>query len=336
MPRLTAMDEYFVHQIPEPLPNPETHHEFWRESVFFICHNPKQLDDIVILTIAQFPAREVMDAMQLGRIGDDWIYATHERPYDGDPHTMRVGPARVDIVEPFERVDLKVEEHPQAPWSMDATFRARGQAYGLRRGTMKAGHELVWDQSHLFQSGIVNGTVTKDGTDITLDDWWCQRDHSWGIRNHARCPLWMWFGIQADDGMYGVWHWEYPNGARVYTDGCFAPADGSDPIPLVDFDHTDLHWIGEDGNEVSYETMGRDVRGLAGRVILTLEGGESVSFDSEGRWAFPYGPMGGGLNEMEWTSSRGQSGTAIFEVTGGLHHKFFPEARVDAVFPQSH
>ena len=29
--------------------------------------------------------------------------------------------------------------------------------------------------------------------------------------------------------MFAVWHWELPNGARVYTDGCFAPADGGDP-----------------------------------------------------------------------------------------------------------
>ena len=35
MPDLTAMDEYFVHQIPEPLPNVVTHHEHWRESLFF-------------------------------------------------------------------------------------------------------------------------------------------------------------------------------------------------------------------------------------------------------------------------------------------------------------
>lgn len=336
MPRLTAMDEYFVHQIPEPLPNVETHHDFWRESLFFICHNPERLDDIVILTLAHFPKGEVVDSLQLGRIGDDWIYAKHERPYDGDPHTMEVGPVRIDIAEPFERIELHVGQHPEAPYSMDVTFRGRGQAYGLRRGTMKAGHERVWDQSHLFQSGIVNGTVTRGDATLELRDWWCQRDHSWGIRDHARCPLWMWFGIQADDGMYGVWNWEYPNGARVYTDGCFAPADGSDPIPLVDFRHDDLHWTDERGNEVSYGRDGTDVRGLAGRCELTLEGGKPITFDAEGRWAFPYGPFGGGLSEMSWTNSLGQSGTAIYEVTGASHHKFFPEPRIDAVFPQSH
>ncbi len=38
MPRLTPMDEHFVHQIPEPLPNTVVHHAFWRESLFFIVH----------------------------------------------------------------------------------------------------------------------------------------------------------------------------------------------------------------------------------------------------------------------------------------------------------
>ena len=40
MPRLTPMDELFVHQIPEPLPNVVTHHDHWRESFFFIVHSP--------------------------------------------------------------------------------------------------------------------------------------------------------------------------------------------------------------------------------------------------------------------------------------------------------
>ena len=94
-----------------------------------------------------------------------------------------------------------------------------------------------------------------------------------------------------------MWHWEYPNGARVYTDGCFAPADMSDPIPVVDFRH-DLHWIDADGNDVSYERDGEAVTGLAGRVELMLEGGNMLDIEAEGRWAQRYGPLGGGLSEM--------------------------------------
>ncbi len=57
MPELTAMDEYFVHQIPEPLPSVVTHHEHWRESLFFVAHSPSGRGDVIILTLAHFPAR---------------------------------------------------------------------------------------------------------------------------------------------------------------------------------------------------------------------------------------------------------------------------------------
>ena len=38
MVRLTAADEGFFHQIPEPLPNVAVQHDHWRESYFFILH----------------------------------------------------------------------------------------------------------------------------------------------------------------------------------------------------------------------------------------------------------------------------------------------------------
>src|SRR4051812_23623620 len=298
MPELTAMDEFFVHQIPEPLPNVQTHHEHWRESLFFIAHPPDGLGDVVILTMAHFPKRGVMDSLQLGRIDGAMTAAHHERPYDGDPHTMAVGPVRIDITEPFKTVELHVDEDPAAPVALDLTFTARTRAHGLRRGTMKAREEIVWDQSHMIQSGFYNGTVVYQGRTISIDNWWGQRDHSWGIRDHARCPLWMWLAIQLPDGMLGVWHWEYANGARVYTAGCWAPADGSDPVPVIDFSHDDLGWTGVDGRAVDYGRDGSDVRGLAGRVVFVLNGGRRVVVEGEGTWCVPYGPLGGGQHQM--------------------------------------
>jgi hypothetical protein len=82
--RLTAMDEFFVHQIPEPLPQVETHHDFWRESLFFIAHPKDQFGDVLILTMAHFPKAEHMDVMQLGRVGGEMTAAKHLREYNGD------------------------------------------------------------------------------------------------------------------------------------------------------------------------------------------------------------------------------------------------------------
>jgi len=330
VPRLTALDEYFVHQIPEPLPNVVTPHPHWRESLFFVLHPPDRLGDVVILTMAHFPARAELDALQLGMVGTTPTMARHARPAGTDPHSFVVGPVQIEIVEPYRTVRLHVTDVPEAPVALDLTFTARTAAHGLRRGTMRAGHELIWDQSHMIQSGTYSGTYTHDGRTYGVEDWWGQRDHSWGIRDHARVPFWMWLAVQLPDGMLGVWHWELANGSRIYTDGCFAPADGSDPIPVVDIAH-DLTWQNELGEAVSYAEDGAAVAGLGGRVELTLADGTVVGLEASGRWAQRYGELGGGLSQMEVTADDGRRGTAIYELTGAHHHRYFPIPRADGL-----
>jgi hypothetical protein len=330
MVRLSAMDEFFVHQIPEPLPHVVTHHPHWRESLFFVMHPRDEPGDVVILTLAHFPAKGEMDSLQLGHVAGTPTVAHHVRPYDGDPHTMAVGPVHVDIAAPFETVHLRVDDVPEAAVALELTFSARAPAYGLRRGTMRAGHELIWDQSHLLQSGTYSGWYRHQGTTYEVDGWWGQRDHSWGIRDHHRCPFWMWLAIQLPDGMLGSWHWELANGARIYTDGCWSPADGGEPTPVVDLRH-DLHWVDANGKPVDYGRDGDEVAGVAGRVELTLAGGDIIGVEADGRWAQRYGPLGGGLNQVRVRTDDGREGTAIFELTGAHHHRYFPVARADGL-----
>ena len=339
MAKFTALDERFAHQIPEPFPNVLHFHPDWRESLFFIMHQREKPGDVLILTLAHFPSRQEIDSLQLGRVGTSPIMARHLRKVDGDQDDFRVGPITIDVVEPLKKIRLVAVASDATPVSFDISFSARTQPYQLRRGTMKAKYEIVWDQSHMFQSGTYNGSYTHNGKTYEVDNWWGQRDHSWGVRSHARCPLWMWMPIQLEEGMLSVWHWEYPNGARVYTDGCFAPADGSEPIPVIDFQH-DLQWLDAAGRPVSYEKFGDDVTGLGGTVVFTLQGGRKISVEATGRWAQRYSQianradnvLGGGLSEMQIRTSDGAIGTAIFEITGQFHHKYFPIAR-GANFP---
>jgi hypothetical protein len=180
----------------------------------------------------------------------------------------------------------------------------------------------------MIQSGQWSGRYAVDGRSHEIENWWGQRDHSWGIRDHARCPLWIWLAIQLPDGMLAVWHWELANGARIYTDGCFAPADGGEPVPVVDFRH-ELSWTDDDGKPVDYGRDGEAVRGLSGRVEVALAGGEVVGVEGEGRWAMPYGGLGGGQHLMRVRTDDGRSGSAIYEVTGASHHRYFPVPRSD-------
>jgi hypothetical protein len=52
-----------------------------------------------------------------------------------------------------------------------------------------------------------------------------------------------------------------------------------------------------------------------------------VQIEAEGRWAQRYGPLGGGLNEMVVRTADGWEGTAIYELTGAHHHRYFPVPR---------
>jgi hypothetical protein len=326
VPRLTPLDELLVHQIPEPLSHMAVHHEHWRESLFFIVHPRDGLGDCIILTVAHFPARAEIDALQLGHFNGVPTIARHARESGDDPHSLSVGPVSIEVVEAFKTLHLSVAEDPSAPIALDLTFEARTPHYALRRGSMKAGHEIVWDQSHMVQSGSFSGTVAIGGEMFPIDNWWGQRDHSWGIRNHARCPMWMWLAVQLPDGMLAVWNWELANGALVFMDGCWAPADGSPPVAAVRFRH-ELDWIDDTGKPVDYGRDGPDVAGIAGRVEFDLEDGRTIGLEASGRWAQRYGPVGGGLNQVTVQADDGRVGTAIYEVTGAHHHRYFPVAR---------
>jgi hypothetical protein len=330
--RPTAMDEFFVHQIPEPLPDVALRSPHWRESYFFDIHQPDAAGDVVFFTMAHYPAHERMDSLQMGKVDGKPVMGVLARPYDGDPHTTDVGGARVEVVRPFEELRL-VADPEKAAIGLDLTFRARTQPYILRRGTMRAGDDVIWDQSHMLQSGTYHGTFSVGDTTREVDGWVGQRDHSWGIRDHGRCPLWLWFQIQFEDGFLGVWHWEYANGARVYTDGCFAGADRSDPVPVVDFDH-EMAWVKADGQPARYGEHGEEAAGLTGTCTFTLAGGRRITVEAEGTFDRPYEPFRrGGLNQMRVRADDGRSGTAIYEVTGARHHRYFPDTVVEGVLP---
>lgn len=332
MARPTDMDEHFVHQVPELLPRVAHRHPHWRESYFFDVHSPDARGDVVFFTMAHYPAREIVDSIQMGRVDGEQLIGLHQRPYDGAPHTTEVGGARVEIVRPWEEVKLWADPDMSAI-GVDLTFRARTEPYGLRRGTMRAGDDIVWDQSHILQSGTYTGTYSVGDTTYDVDGWIGQRDHSWGIRDHGRCPLWMWLQLQFDDGFLGVWHWELPNGARVYTDGCWAGTNGAEPTPIVGFHH-DLEWTGADGGAAEYGEHGDAVVGLHGTCVFTLDDGRRIEVDAEGTFDRPYEPFHrGGLSQMRVRADDGREGTAIYEITGARHHRYLPDTVVDGILP---
>src|SRR5262249_61758262 len=147
--RPTAMDEYFVHQIPECLPNVAVHHHHWRESYFYEFHDASGEGDAVFLTMAHYPAQERMDSLQMGRVGGEQVIGVKGRPYDGDPHTTEVPGALVEVVTPMRAVRLWAEPTDGAI-GLDLTWRAPTPAHPPPRGTPRAGAGPAWDRTPLF------------------------------------------------------------------------------------------------------------------------------------------------------------------------------------------
>lgn len=322
MTELSPLDELFVHQIPEPLGTLGISHPHWRESYFFEAHDPDPAGDVVALGFATYPQRRQMDAVVLGRIDGTPLFRYVQRNWDGDA-TTHVGPVRVQVDVPFERLTVQIEDLEDLDVAL--TFSARTRPYGLRRGRMVDDHGiLLWDQSHMIQSGRWRGSYRLGAKQVTVDGWTGQRDHSWGVRDHGRIPMWTWVAAQFDDGMLGVWHWELRNGAVVFTDGCWAPTGKAAPVPVIGFSH-ELHWTGTGGEVVEWTGAGDEVEGIRGRVEVTLEGGQRLGFGLRGTWAARYRPFhGGGQQLVTFTADDGRSGTGIVELTGHDHHRYFP------------
>ena len=297
-------------------------------------HSPDGRGDVVFFTMALLPGAAAHG------LASRWVASAASRcsacssgPTGDDPHTTDVGGARVEIVRPFEEIRLCADPD-RAAIGLDLTFRARTQPYGAApRHDAGRRRGRVGPEPHPPVRAATTARTPSGGVDHEVDGWIGQRDHSWGVRDHGRCPLWMWFQIQLDDGFLGVWHWEYENGARVYTDGCWAGTDRSEPVPVVDFRH-DVDWIGADGAPAAYGEHGEAVTGLRGSCTFTLAGGRRITVEADGTFDRPYEPFHrGGLNQMRVRADDGREGTAIYEVTGARHHHFFPDAVVTGELP---
>ncbi len=311
-------DEALVHRPPDPPP-------YWQESCFFVAHRPDRPGDVLILNLTDHPGRGTLDCLQLTRVDGRLGFARFSRPAGEEPPDTAVGPARVEVLRPYEQIRIRVADGA-SPVGFDLTWTARTRPHLLPRGSMSVGGALVWDQRHLFQSGWFDGWYSVDGDRRPVRRWRGQRDHSWGVRDHARSPLWMWLAIQLDDGMLGLWCWERPDGGRAFCEGCWAPAGTGATVPVVGFRH-DLTWTGADGGPVGYGRAGARVHGLAGRVVFDLADGRCVGVEGDGRWNARYGRRGGGQHHLAVITDDGRRGTAIYEITGSDHHHFFPAAR---------
>jgi len=270
---LTSYDDFPVHQANVPIALSATSDVNHYDRYFF---NGVTRDGSVYFAAAMglYPNRHVVDAAFCVVTGGEQqasVFASGRAPLDRRDAT-RVGPIRVDVVDPLHTVRLHVDA-PEQGIRAELTFVRRSPALEEPHFFQRHGNRVFFDYTRLTQFGTWAGWIEVDGTHIDLDptDTWAARDRSWGVRPVGEAAA---LGAPVSDPQF-FWLWapvnfpscsthfdvnEYADGRRWHEFGALAPVgDGDgDVARTVDwrivwrpgtrwattFEYDLLHWDG--------------------------------------------------------------------------------------------
>jgi hypothetical protein len=135
------------------------------------------------------------------------------------------GPVRWEVAEPNRTWRLELAENPIG-LALDLTWRARTPAWWGDIAVTNASGETT-SFAHLFQSGLVEGTLAIDGTEHAISGWYSQRDRSRGVRTMAGGQgLHIWYQAQFPDRSIGFLLVESRDGGRILLEGAVMHTDG--------------------------------------------------------------------------------------------------------------
>ena len=239
MTRPAPLDEFPIHQSPLSMARVATSDRNFYDRCYFNAHD-RSGDVFLITGLGVYPNLGVRDAFALVRKGDQQLAVRFSDALDERAFDATVGPYRIEVAEPLQRVRLVCDAADDGI-AFDMTWDGSFPAMMEQPHELLTGNQVTLDASRFAQVGSWSGTLTIDGTDLTVDPdvWLGSRDRSWGIRpvGDAAPP-----GRAADEPMEGFW-WLYaplrfddfalivivqesPNGYRTLNDATRVFADG--------------------------------------------------------------------------------------------------------------
>ncbi len=243
---LTPFDDYPIHQTPAPIAQPVSadpnHYDrYWfngydRDGEFFLG-----------AAMGHYPNRGVIDgAFSVVHDGvEHSTFASGRMPTD---RATRIGPLRIEIVEPLRTVRYVVEENEHG-LTADVTFRARTEAIEEPRQQIVRDNVPMMDYTRLTQWGTWEGEVTlPTGVTLAIDParTYATRDRSWGVRgvgqqaptNFEPAPMqvfWLWAPLHFDDCCTHLALFERADGERWLEQALIVPVlpDTAEPEHLA-------------------------------------------------------------------------------------------------------
>lgn len=180
---LNRLDDFPVHQTPEPLAHPATSDRNFYDRTWFNGY-AKDASYYFGIGMATYPHRGIMDcAFSVVRPEglQHCFYGSRRAPQERTD--LSVGPFRIEIVEPLTTARVILDSNDSAI-ACDLTFNTRTAGIQEARQTLWQGTRRAMDATRFDQFGSWSGTVHTPEGDITVESAQCHgtKDRSWGVR----------------------------------------------------------------------------------------------------------------------------------------------------------
>jgi hypothetical protein len=186
---LSPSDEFFTHQAPLPHALVTSSDPGWRERYWLNVAATDGQDVMLVCGLGQYPNTDTQEAFACVAEDGQQHNLRLARSLLPDRDRMQVGPLRIEVGEPLQRLRLVLDDNSSG-LAFDLTWQATMPA-GLETQHREISRgRLVHDMTRYQQVGRASGRlVTPRGEhEVTSDGWWACRDHSWGIRPLPRVP----------------------------------------------------------------------------------------------------------------------------------------------------
>ncbi len=315
---LSRFDDYPIHQTPEPIAHAASSDRNVYDRYWFNGYD-RDGEFYFGVTLGYYANRRIMDAsFSIVRDGEQHAFHASRRAPD-EPSETRVGPLRIEVVEPMRRLRAVLDPN-ETGIECDLVFEARSACLEEGRQTLRRDGRVLMDSTRFAQFGRWRGSLRYAGQSLAIDPArvFGTKDRSWGIRpigepEAGGAPsralpqiFFLWAPIHWEERCTHFIVFEDETGTPWYRAGLIAPAYGSpDEIPGVE-DPGVIEMAGAE-HRLRYERGTR--RAAAAELTLRSGSGERLEIALEPLLRFQM--KGLGYTHPEWGHGRWKGELAI-------------------------
>lgn len=250
---LTSLDETLFHQHAQPFAMTATSdHRFFDR--YWFCGADPDGGAAFFAGFGRYPNMGTRDGFLCVLDGDEQhnLRVATQPPApeaDGSFLSSSVGPMRVEVLEPYRRIGLRMDA-AESGIQAQLEFRTERPPHLERHHVEVQNARLLQDQQRYVQVGRWDGWISVGDTRHEVGGWWGDRDHAWGLRvdvggleppdmseRVGSLTVWCSFSTESRSGVFQLR--EYADGRPRYLDGAlYRAGQEATPVRVTDVEHS--------------------------------------------------------------------------------------------------